>query len=92
MDAARGPLVLYVREGCHLCEDAKHAIERVGSRFSNLPMTVLVTNVDYDEALRAQYGTEIPVVLINGVEAFRHRVDETELERKLTQLWNKSTS
>jgi hypothetical protein len=55
-------------------------------------MTVLVTNVDYDEALRAEYGTEIPVVLINGVEAFRYRVDETELERKLTQLWNKSTS
>lgn len=80
---------IYSRPGCHLCDDAKGVIEPFSRRY---PIQITVTDVDSDPALRAAYGTEIPVVMINGVEAFRHRVDSASLERKLKELWNPSIS
>ncbi len=56
------------------------------------PIQLTVTDVDSDAGLRHEYGSEIPVILINGREAFRHRVDGPSLERKLKEVWNKSTS
>ena len=80
---------IYSRPGCHLCDDAKTAIEPLTCRY---PIDLVVTDVDSDDALRQAYGSEIPVVMIDGKEAFRHRVDGRTLERKLKELWNKSTS
>ena len=80
---------IYSRPDCHLCDEAKAAIMLFCDRF---PLDVIVTNVDSNPDLRAAYGTEIPVIFIEGSEAFRHRVDAMALERKLKELWNKSTS
>jgi glutaredoxin len=74
---------IYSRPGCHLCDDAKAVIEPFSSRY---PIHLTVTNVDSDAALRSAYGNDIPVVMINGTEAFRHRVDAAALERKLKTL------
>src|SRR5678815_3745045 len=63
---------IYSRPGCHLCDEAKAVIEPFSKRYS---LELKVTNVDSDADLRALYGTEIPVILINGTEAFRHRVE-----------------
>ena len=79
---------IYSRPGCHLCDEAKAVIEPLTQRYA---LQLTVTNVDSTPELRAAYGTEIPVVLINGAEAFRHRVDAGALERKLRELWNPST-
>ena len=79
---------IYSRPGCHLCDEAKAVIEPLTQRYA---FQLTVTNVDSNPELRAAYGTEIPVILINGAEAFRHRVDAETLERKLRQLWNPST-
>ena len=80
---------IYSRPGCHLCDEAKAVIEPFSRRYS---LELKVTNVDSDAHLRALYGTEIPVILINGTEAFRHRVEAGAFERKLKQLWNPSIS
>jgi glutaredoxin len=80
---------IYSRPGCHLCDEAKAVIEPFAQTY---PLKLTVTNVDLDSDLRAAYGTEIPIILINGTEAFRHRVDARTLERKLKELWNRSTS
>jgi len=80
---------IYSRPGCHLCDDAKAVIEPFARKY---PLEVTVTNVDSNEELRAAYGTEIPVILMNGKEAFRHRVDARAFERKLKELWNPSIS
>ena len=80
---------IYSRPGCHLCDNAKEVIERFAGQYR---IRLKVTDVDSDNALREAYGWEIPVVMINGEEAFRHRVDSAALERKLKELWNKSTS
>lgn len=40
-------------------------------------------NIETDDALREQYGREIPVVVINGVKAFKYRLTASEFKRKL---------
>jgi len=74
---------IYSRPGCHLCDEAKAVIEPFTRRYR---IDLRVTDVDSDPALRQAYGSEIPVVMINGKEAFRHRVDSESLERKLKTL------
>ena len=80
---------IYSRPGCHFCDEAKAAIEPFSQRY---PLELTVTNVDSNPDLRAAYGTEIPIVMINGTEVFRHRVDARALERKLKELCNPSIS
>jgi glutaredoxin len=75
---------IYSRPGCHLCDEAKEAIERVRQRHS---FELRVINIEGDPALETAYGTEIPVVFINGSKAFKYRVDERELEKKVKRLW-----
>jgi len=77
---------IYSRPGCHLCDNAKDAIERVRQRY---PFVLKTINIEADAALEAAYGNEIPVVTINGNKAFKYRVDEAEFEKKVKRLWNK---
>ena len=37
-------------------------------------------------ALVEKYGYDIPVVLINGIKVFKHRVDPREFRRKLRRI------
>lgn len=75
---------VYSRPGCHLCDVAKDVLERVQQRFA---FAMRIINIETDPALEKSYGTEIPVVFINGSKAFKYRVDEAELERKIKRLW-----
>ena len=77
---------IYSRPGCHLCDDAKAVVEPLREQY---PMVIRTINVESSADLENRFGSEIPVVFINGEEAFRHRVVRTELERKLKALWNK---
>ena len=77
---------IYTRPGCHLCDDAKAVIEQYRSAYA---MELQSINVETDPELESRYGNDIPVVWINGREAFRHRVDRSELERKLKTEWNR---
>jgi glutaredoxin len=75
---------MYSRPGCHLCDEAKDVIERVGRR---IPVALRVINVEDDPKLETAYGTEIPVIFVNGLKAFKYRVNEAELEKKVRKLW-----
>jgi glutaredoxin len=77
---------IFTRPDCHLCDDAKAVIERVKQRY---PFDLKITNIEKDSALEAAYGSEIPVITINGNKAFKYRVDETEFARKVKRLWNR---
>jgi hypothetical protein len=41
-------------------------------------------NIESDPELLAQYRYEIPVLCINGVEAFRHRLRADEFKARIT--------
>jgi glutaredoxin len=71
---------LYTREGCHLCDDAALALERVRAR---APFELAVIDVDTDPALAERYGMEVPVVLVDGKKVAKFRVDEAALLRRL---------
>jgi glutaredoxin len=88
---ADGPIQIeiYSRPGCHLCDEAKAVIERVRLRF---PFVCRVINIETDPELEKTYGEQIPVVFINGNKAFKYRVDEGELEKKVKKLWKPSMS
>jgi len=77
---------IYSRPGCHLCEDAKAVIEQFRESY---PIVMNVIDIESSAELEHRYGVDIPVVFINGDEAYRHRVDRAELERNLKALWNK---
>jgi len=73
-------VVLYGREGCCLCDDARAVLERVRA---DLPFTLTERDIDRDERLLRAYLERIPVVTIDGVEAFELSVDESDLRRRL---------
>jgi hypothetical protein len=73
-------VVLYGREGCCLCDEARKVIERVRARHA---FVLEERDIDRDIALLRAYLERIPVVTIDGVEEFELFVDEGELERRL---------
>jgi glutaredoxin len=79
----RNVVTIYSRPGCHLCEEAKKVI--LSSDCGDL-FEVEEVNIDLDAGLYEQYRYDIPVIFINGVKAFKHRVDPREFKRKLFRL------
>jgi glutaredoxin len=69
-------VTLYSRPGCHLCDDARAALERVQAR---APFTLQEVDIETDDALHARYLERIPVVALDGEELFDYFVDETAL-------------
>jgi glutaredoxin len=76
-------VVLFGREGCCLCDDARAVLERVRLRRA---FALQERDIDSDESLLRAYLERIPVVTIDGVEAFELFVDESELERRLDMV------
>ncbi|HKB64994.1 MAG TPA: glutaredoxin family protein [Pyrinomonadaceae bacterium] len=83
---AQAQVIIYSRPGCHLCDEAKRAIEGAGCQNE---YTLEEINIESDSDLLSRYQYDIPVVTINGVEAFRHRLTAVEFRRKLRELNNK---
>ena len=78
-----GPrVIIYSRPGCHLCEEAKEVIEASGYREE---YTLEEINIESDAELLRRYRYDIPVITINGEEAFRHRVTADEFRQKLEE-------
>lgn len=73
-------LTLITRPGCHLCDVAKEAIERVTAATGERWIEV---NVESDPELEAEYGDRVPVTLLDGKEHGYWRVEEERLLRDL---------
>lgn len=73
-------VVLYSRPGCHLCDEARAVIlaERARSGFSFEEV-----DVETDDALELEYGIRVPVVLVDGEEAFEISVEPGAFRRVL---------
>ena len=82
MDQLLIALTLYSRPGCHLCDDMKAVVLRVGQ---GMPITLEIVDISADPELDARYGQEIPVLLVDGKKAAKYRVSEQELRRILAE-------
>ena len=79
-----GPrVVLYTRPGCHLCDEARDTLERVRSE---LPFVLEERDIERDPALLRAYLERIPVVTIDGAEAFELELDEAAVRERLVRV------
>jgi glutaredoxin len=72
-------LVLYGRPGCHLCDDARAVLERVGEPFSEV-------DIESDDGLFKRYLERIPVVVLDGEELYDFAVPEGDLRARLAKV------
>ena len=76
-------VVLYTKPGCGLCDKMKGEMKNAG--IEEL-YSLEEVNIETDDELYSQYRYEIPVLFINGVEAFRHRLSADEFRTQVTSL------
>ena len=76
-------VVLYSKPGCHLCEEMKAEMSRAG--YANL-YSLEEINIENDAELLTRYRFEIPVLCINGVEAFRHGLIAEDFRSRVTAM------
>jgi glutaredoxin len=76
----RRDVLMYTRQGCHLCEQAWQALERASRRY---PLTLQKVDVDTSPELVEKHGNCVPVVLVDGKVRFRGVVNPVLLERVL---------
>jgi glutaredoxin len=65
-------VTLYSRQGCHLCESAA---ETLGALRDELAFTLETLFIDGNQELEKLYGTQVPVIHINGEHHDFFRVD-----------------
>jgi glutaredoxin len=75
-------VVIYSRPACHLCDEAKKAIESAQCKGE---YTLDEVNIESDPDLLRAYQYDIPVITINGVEAFRHRLTAQEFRLRIQE-------
>jgi hypothetical protein len=73
-------LVLYVREGCHLCEQF---LLDLTLDFPALQAIVRSVDVDTDPGLAATYGLRVPVLAAAGLAVCEGRYDRTRVSAAL---------
>ncbi|HVW16969.1 MAG TPA: glutaredoxin family protein [Solirubrobacteraceae bacterium] len=72
-------LVLYGRPGCHLCDEARAVLLRVGHPFAEV-------DIEGDPGLHRRMLERIPVVALDGDELYEFFVDEADLRARLGRL------
>ena len=82
----RVQVTLYTRPGCHLCDEAKEAM--LAARCAD-EYTLDEVNIESDPRLLHSYRNDIPVILVNGIEVFRHRVDSEGFRREVAKAANR---
>jgi glutathione S-transferase len=74
-------VTLYGRAGCHLCDEARVALERVRRE---LPFDLVERDISAEEALHRAYFDRIPVIALDGRELCEYALDEDLLRRELS--------
>ncbi len=73
-------LTLYGKAGCCLCDEARAAIAEVRE---DIPFELEEVDVSLDPRLHREYGERIPVIEVNGEQAFELGIDATTLRNLL---------
>jgi glutaredoxin len=76
-------VTLYGKPGCCLCDDARAAVDTVRRERG---FDLHEVDVSLDPGLHREYGERIPVVEVDGREAFELRVEADELRRLLSRV------
>jgi hypothetical protein len=78
----RAQVILYSKHGCHLCEVMKKEMTKADcAELYELEEI----NIESHAELLARYRYDIPVLMIDGVEVFRHRLTADSFRACLTK-------
>lgn len=66
------PLTLYMRQGCHLCEDMLNAVQELLEPES---FTLKLVDIDADPALKSRFNEWVPVLEHGDREICHHFLD-----------------
>ena len=83
MIAQRIVAELYTAKECSLCQAMKSMLRRVRGEY---PLTIREIDIESDPLLQARFAREVPVLYLDGRKAFKYRVSEAALRRKLMLL------
>lgn len=81
--ASARTVMLFGRPGCHLCDDARAALERVRAAAGPGAFALEEVDIESDEALLRRYLERIPVVALDGEELYDFFVDEADLAARV---------
>ena len=73
-------VTVYLRPGCHLCEQALAELAPVLADFGAGLRTV---DIETDEDLHRRYLERIPVIALDGAELYDFHLDAGDLRRRL---------
>ncbi len=73
-------LIVYYRDGCHLCEQVVASLFQLQEE---LGYEIEQIDIDTDPVLRERYNVDVPVVTYQGEVIFYHFFDEVELRKSL---------
>lgn len=76
-------VVLYVRDGCHLCDQAREVVAAAAAEAGAAWVEIDVDAADDDGALQREYGESVPVVLVDGVQRGFWRIDPARVAKAL---------
>lgn len=74
---------LFGKAGCCLCDEARHTVQAVRQTHD---FDLTEVDITVDPVLHRRYGERIPVLTIDGEEAFEFRVDAEELRSRLDRV------
>ena len=68
-------ITIMSKPGCHLCHQAAEVVRKV----VRVPAMIEIVDITKDQDLLEKYKNDIPVILVDGVERFRHSIDPDKL-------------
>ncbi len=80
---------VYSKRDCCLCDDAKAVLLRVRR---DVPFDLREVDIESSPELAEVYGERIPLVFVDGRMAFKFRVDEAALRRRLAEAQTRAES
>lgn len=76
-------LVLYSKPGCHLCEELRAELDDMRPE---LDFSIEEIDITSESALFERYRHEIPVLMMDGEEIGRGRVDIRDVRHRLGRV------
>ena len=74
-------LILYERDGCHLCEEARVLLDEMLG-----PDRYTRVDIDADDDLVISYGFRIPVIALDGIDQLDGPITAVDLRAILPRL------
>ncbi len=80
MTIKKHKVTLYGKKECCLCDEAMEILQKVAL---SVPFDLEKIDISDNQELLAEFGLKIPVIFVDGVQAFKYRVNEARLRALL---------